>query len=120
MNSISSLPLFPLSLVLYPDEQLSLHIFEERYRDLTAYCLAHDVAFGVVRVDEDEWADVGTTARIDRVVKRYDDGRSDIVCGAASGSASKRSTRIKPRTTQLMCSSLKTIRRGSTLSLRSA
>ena len=78
MNSISSLPLFPLSLVLYPDEQLSLHIFEERYRDLTAYCLEHDVAFGVVCVDDEEWADVGTTARIDRVVKRYDDGRSDI------------------------------------------
>ena len=79
MDSIDSLPLFPLSLVLYPGEHLSLHIFEERYKALTAYCLEHDVPFGIVRAGEDTWADVGTTARIDRVVKQYEDGRSDIV-----------------------------------------
>ncbi|PSQ82495.1 MAG: ATP-dependent protease [Bacteroidetes bacterium QS_1_65_9] len=78
MNSIDALPLFPLSLVLYPGEQLSLHIFEERYKDLTAYCLEHDVPFGIVRVEDEEWADVGTTARIEQVAKRYEDGRADI------------------------------------------
>ncbi|PSQ72065.1 MAG: ATP-dependent protease [Bacteroidetes bacterium QH_2_64_26] len=79
MNSIDALPLFPLSLVLYPGEQLSLHIFEERYKDLTAYCLEHDVPFGIVRVEDEEWADVGTTARIEQVAKRYEDGRADII-----------------------------------------
>jgi ATP-dependent Lon protease len=79
MDSIDSLPLFPLSLVLYPGEELSLHIFEERYKALTAYCLEHDVPFGIVRTDGEQWADVGATARIDRVVKRYEDGRSDLV-----------------------------------------
>jgi len=78
MDSIDSLPLFPLSLVLYPGEDLSLHIFEDRYKALTAYCLEHDVPFGIVRADDDEWAEVGTTARIDQVVKRYEDGRMDI------------------------------------------
>ncbi|MFB6277868.1 MAG: LON peptidase substrate-binding domain-containing protein [Salinibacter sp.] len=79
MNSIDALPLFPLSLVLYPGEQLSLHIFEERYKDLTAYCLEHDVPFGIVRVEDEEWADVGTTARIEQIAKRYEDGRMDII-----------------------------------------
>jgi ATP-dependent Lon protease len=79
MDSIDALPLFPLSLVLYPGEQLSLHIFEERYKDLTTYCLEHDVPFGVVRAEDEDWAEVGTTARIDQVVKRYEDGRMDIV-----------------------------------------
>ncbi|MEF8815519.1 MAG: LON peptidase substrate-binding domain-containing protein [Salinibacter sp.] len=79
MDSIDSLPLFPLSLVLYPGEQLSLHIFEERYKALTAYCLEHEVPFGIVRTDGESRADVGTTARIEQVVKQYDDGRSDIV-----------------------------------------
>ena len=79
MDSIDSLPLFPLSLVLYPGEQLSLHIFEERYKALTAYCLEHDVSFGIIRADDEEWAEVGTTARIAHIVKEYDDGRSDIV-----------------------------------------
>lgn len=79
MASFESLPLFPLGLVLYPDEQLPLHIFEERYKDLTAYCLEHDVPFGIVRTDDGLLADVGTTARIERVVNRYDDGRMDIL-----------------------------------------
>lgn len=79
MNTIDSLPLFPLSLVLYPHERLPLHIFEERYKDLTRYCLEHDVPFGVVRADDGTLADMGTTARIDRVVTRYEDGRMDIV-----------------------------------------
>lgn len=79
MDSIDSLPLFPLSLVLYPGEELSLHIFEERYRALTAYCLEHGEPFGIVRTDGEQWADVGTTARIDQIVKQYEDGRSDII-----------------------------------------
>jgi len=79
MATFESLPLFPLGLVLYPNEQLPLHIFEERYKDLTAYCLEHDVPFGIVRVDDGRLANVGTTARIERVVNRYDDGRMDII-----------------------------------------
>jgi ATP-dependent Lon protease len=78
MASIDSLPLFPLNLVLYPNEKLPLHIFEERYRDLTQYCLDHDVPFGIVRSENDTPAEVGTTARIQRVVNRYEDGRLDI------------------------------------------
>jgi ATP-dependent Lon protease len=78
MASIDSLPLFPLNLVLYPNEQLPLHIFEERYKDLTQYCLEHDVPFGIVRSENDTLAEIGTTARIQRVVNRYEDGRLDI------------------------------------------
>lgn len=79
MASIDSLPLFPLDLVLYPGEHLPLHIFEERYKELTQYCLDHDVAFGIVRAQEDAMAEVGTTARIREVATRYEDGRMDIV-----------------------------------------
>ena len=78
MASIDSLPLFPLDLVLYPNERLPLHIFEERYKELIQYCLDHDVSFGIVRSEDDTLADVGTTARIDEVVNRYEDGRMDI------------------------------------------
>jgi ATP-dependent Lon protease len=77
-SSIDSLPLFPLNLVLYPGERLPLHIFEERYKDLTQYCLDHDVPFGILRTKDDTLAEVGTTARIREVVTRYEDGRLDI------------------------------------------
>jgi len=79
MDAIDSLPLFPLDLVLYPNERLPLHIFEERYKDLTRYCLDHEVPFGIVRSANESLADVGTTARIDEIVNRYEDGRLDIV-----------------------------------------
>ena len=79
MASIDSLPLFPLNLVLYPGEELPLHIFEERYKELTQYCLDHDVAFGIIRSEEEALADVGTTARIEQIVSQYDDGRMDIL-----------------------------------------
>lgn len=81
MASIDSLPLFPLDLVLYPGEELPLHIFEDRYRALIHFCLDHDVSFGVVRSDEDEEgiAEIGTTARIQEVVAQYDDGRMDVL-----------------------------------------
>ena len=79
MALIESLPLFPLGLVLYPHERLPLHIFEERYKDLSRYCLEHDAPFGIVFADGGELATIGCTARIQEVVNRYDDGRLDIV-----------------------------------------
>jgi ATP-dependent Lon protease len=79
MALIESLPLFPLGLVLYPHERLPLHIFEERYKDLSRYCLENDAPFGIVFADEGELATIGCTARIQDVVNRYDDGRLDIV-----------------------------------------
>jgi ATP-dependent Lon protease len=79
MDAIDSLPLFPLDLVLYPHEELPLHIFEERYKDLTQYCLDHEVPFGIIRAKDDGLASVGTTARIREVVNRYADGRLDIL-----------------------------------------
>ena len=79
MASIQSLPLFPLGLVLYPNERLPLHIFEERYKDLTHYCLENDEPFGIVYSEDAEIAQMGSTARIKEVVNRYDDGRMDIM-----------------------------------------
>lgn len=79
MALLKSLPLFPLGLVLYPGERLPLHIFEERYKDLTSYCLEEEDPFGIVLLEDDTMAQTGSTARIERVVNRYADGRMDIV-----------------------------------------
>jgi len=58
---------------------LPLHIFESRYREMIGECLDGSTHFGVVRAKQDEGiADVGCTAEITEVVKRYDDGRLDI------------------------------------------
>lgn len=73
------LPLFPLRLVLLPGEPVPLHIFEPRYKEMTRWCVDEDQPFGIVQASEGGVATVGCTARIHRVVRRYDDGRSDIV-----------------------------------------
>ena len=48
------LPLFPLEVVLLPEEPLPLHIFEDRYKTMIGECLQAKIAgkgqqeFGVV------------------------------------------------------------------------
>src|SRR2546428_9832453 len=41
------LPIFPLPIILFPGAPQPLHIFEPRYRQLLADCLAADRRFGV-------------------------------------------------------------------------
>jgi len=75
----SLLPIFPLELVLLPGVPLPLHIFEPRYKEMIAECLEQKKPFGVVRATSDGVADVGCTAEIMSVTKKYDDGRMDIL-----------------------------------------
>jgi Lon protease-like protein len=74
----SLLPLFPLDMVLLPGASLPLHIFEPRYREMISECLAQSQPFGVVRSKEGGLAEIGCTAAILEVTKKYDDGRMDI------------------------------------------
>src|SRR6202044_1644176 len=73
------IPLFPLDVVLLPSTPLPLHIFEPRYKEMIAECLAQNRIFGVVRALEQGLAEVGCTAEIVTVVKEYPDGRLDLV-----------------------------------------
>jgi ATP-dependent Lon protease len=73
------IPLFPLNVVLFPQSQLHLHVFEERYRILISECITYDSVFGIVLVHEQEVRTIGCTAAVKDVVKRYDDGRMDII-----------------------------------------
>ena len=73
------LPLFPLDLVLLPGVPLPLHIFEPRYKEMISECLERTEVFGIVRGKEGGMAEIGCTAEIVTVTKKYDDGRMDIV-----------------------------------------
>jgi Lon protease-like protein len=75
----SLLPLFPLDLVLLPGVPLPLHVFEPRYKEMIAECLNEKKPFGVVRASSEGVAEIGCTAEILEVTKRYDDGRMDIL-----------------------------------------
>jgi len=71
--------LFPLGIVLLPTEVVSLHVFEERYRELIGECLELDREFGLVFADEDGVREVGTRARVTEVLERFDDGRLNVL-----------------------------------------
>jgi Lon protease-like protein len=72
------LPIFPLEVVLFPGAPLPLHIFEPRYKEMIAECLEEKKLFGMVRAKENAVAEVGCSAIIINVMKRYEDGRLDI------------------------------------------
>lgn len=73
------IPLFPLNVVLLPGAALPLHIFEPRYRAMVKECLAEKCEFGVLLALPNGVARVGCTAEVIEVVKRYNDGRMDIL-----------------------------------------
>jgi Lon protease-like protein len=76
---MSELGLFPLGMVLLPSEQVPLHVFEDRYKELIAECLADEEDFGLVFADSDGIREIGTRASIVEVLARLEDGRMNIL-----------------------------------------
>lgn len=73
--SMTEIPLFPLSAVLFPHGRMPLQIFEQRYLDLVRDCMRRGSGFGVAWIRRGsevaregrtvhELADLGTLARI--------------------------------------------------------
>ncbi|MFL5894978.1 MAG: LON peptidase substrate-binding domain-containing protein [Thermoleophilaceae bacterium] len=76
---IERFPLFPLGLVLLPQELVPLHIFEDRYKLMIGECLENDTEFGIIWLSDEGLRDVGCSARIVRLVDRMEDGRMNIL-----------------------------------------
>ncbi len=77
--STALIPLFPLSIVLFPGQAVPLHIFEQRYREMTSYCIEKQSPFGIVFIHDGDIAQIGCSALIVKILKEYEDGRSDIL-----------------------------------------
>ncbi len=72
------IPIFPLGIVVYPGEQLNLHIFEPRYKQLIKECFESQRPFGIPAVINDTVTEMGTLVQIKEVTKIYEDGKMDI------------------------------------------
>ncbi len=72
------IPIFPLSIVVYPGEELNLHIFEPRYKQLITECTAANKPFGISPVINNRITELGTLVDIIEVSKVYDNGEMDI------------------------------------------
>jgi Lon protease-like protein len=78
------IPLFPLGTVLFPNQLLPLHIFEERYKQMIGECLEDDSEFGIVLIKQGREVGsgaspftVGTTAKI-ADIQRLSEGRMNL------------------------------------------
>lgn len=72
------IPLFPLGIVVYPGEDLNLHIFEERYKQLITECFAGNKPFGIPVVMNNKLMDYGAVVKVTEVFEIYADGKMDI------------------------------------------
>ena len=72
------IPIFPLGLVVFPGEQLNLHIFEPRYKQLIQECKAADKPFGIPAVINNAMPEMGTLVRVKEISQQYENGEMDI------------------------------------------
>jgi hypothetical protein len=72
------IPIFPLGIVVYPGENLNLHIFESRYKQLITECHNSNKPFGIPVVLNQKICELGTLVEITEITKQYDNGEMDI------------------------------------------
>ena len=83
-DTLERFPLFPLGLVLIPHELVPLHIFEERYKLMIGECIEEEREFGIVWLSDDGLKEIGCSARISKVLERFEDGRMNVLVEGSS------------------------------------
>lgn len=72
------IPIFPLSIVVYPHEDLNLHIFEPKYKQLVKECFEQKKPFGMPVVINNKMTELGTLLEIIEISTIYETGDMDI------------------------------------------
>jgi uncharacterized protein len=72
------IPIFPLGIVVYPGEDLNLHIFEPRYKQLINECYKEKKRFGIPSIIDKNIQDYGTLVQITEMTTVHDNGEMDI------------------------------------------
>jgi Lon protease-like protein len=72
------IPIFPLGIVVYPGEELNLHIFEPRYKQLIKDCHESKKPFGIPSVVNNKMTEMGTLVEVAEITTLYDNGEMDV------------------------------------------
>lgn len=72
------LPLFPLQLVVFPNEKVNLHIFEPRYKKLIRDCEKEGINFGIIPYINGKTIDAGTELQLLSIYNMKIDGSCDV------------------------------------------
>lgn len=73
------IPIFPLSIVIYPNSHYPLHIFEDRFKKMVSNCLSEKTGFGIVTKIKEDISEIGVYAEVAGVSKEYETGELDII-----------------------------------------
>ena len=76
----NKIALFPLKIVLFPDEQIPLHIFEDRYKQMIHDCHQKKNPFGITSFINHKISKIGCLCHIEDIVQTYPDESMDIIC----------------------------------------
>lgn len=72
------IPIFPLGIVVYPGENLNLHIFEPRYKQLISECHTAKRPFGIPTVIDSRLQEYGSLVEISELTRVHENGEMDI------------------------------------------
>jgi len=71
-------PIFPLGIVAYPTEVVSLHIFEPRYIQLITECVEQQKTFALPVVIDGKVQETATMMQVKSIEKKYEGQEMDI------------------------------------------
>jgi len=75
---MTTLPLFPLNIVSFPDEDVNLHIFEPRYKQLINECWEENKTFGLSAFIDNKVMPIGTEMKVIQIASTSPTGEMDI------------------------------------------
>ena len=79
-KEIIDIKLFPIGITVLHKDMVPFHIFEERYKKMISDCIKNNTEFGIVfKLPNKNFVNIGCSVKIDKVYKKYDDGRYDII-----------------------------------------
>jgi Lon protease-like protein len=79
LSEKTTIPLFPLNVILFPDSKIPLFIFEERYKTMINECIENKSVFGVNLIENKKIHTTGCSARITEITQRYENGETRII-----------------------------------------
>ncbi|MFK7948817.1 MAG: LON peptidase substrate-binding domain-containing protein [Saprospiraceae bacterium] len=79
------IPLFPLRMIVFPNEKVNLHVFEPRYKQLINDCLprnlggnSEDISFCIPFYNKNRLMPTVAEVRLTEITKIHDDGKMDV------------------------------------------
>lgn len=72
------IPIFPLGVIVYPNETIKLHIFEERYIQMINECIDKASPFGIIPFFNGDLKEMGTLVKVEEVLQKNENNTFDI------------------------------------------